>query len=175
MADYYEARIERLICYRHASLWQSFFVAVVSAGERFVAVDGDGNEIDRADTDYPSDLAVCYEDRCLENRDTDTRYMLRNGHMGAGERSLKPRSRWLRRDAVLIVPEGTSLQRTTRSTLIESFLSDLADGTPVDRQVASSLLAATRGGTDKAMTSRLWNATGSPPSREPIATSLLGS
>ncbi|MBY3307517.1 hypothetical protein HFO04_32825 [Rhizobium laguerreae] len=72
MADHYEARIERLICYRHSSLWQSFFVAVVSADECFVTVDGDGNTIDRPSTDYPSDFAVCYEDRYLERGDTET-------------------------------------------------------------------------------------------------------
>lgn len=82
--------------------------------------------------------------------------MLRNGRMVALENELvKHRSRWLRRDAVLIVPEGTGLQRTSRSTFVESFLSELANGAPVDRQVVSSLLAATRGNTDKAITSRL--------------------
>lgn len=156
MADYYEARIERLICYRHASHWQSFFVVVLSADERFVTVDGEGRTIDRQDTEYPSDVAVWYGDRYLESDDTDTGYMLQNGQMLALENKLvKPRLRWLRRDAVLIVPEGSGLQRTSRSSLIERFLSDLAGGAPVDRQVVSTLLAATREDTDEAITSRL--------------------
>ncbi|MGR9272895.1 protein kinase domain-containing protein (plasmid) [Rhizobium leguminosarum] len=156
MADYYEAQVERLICYRHSSHWQSFFVVVVSPDERFVTVDGDGNPIDRPGTDYPSDLAVWYEDRYLEGGDTDTGYMFQSGQMVALANELvKPRSRWLRRDAVLIVPEGTGLQRTTKSSLIESFLSGLADGGAVDREIVTSLLAATRGDTDLAITSRL--------------------
>lgn len=156
IAEHYEARIERLICYRHSSLWQSFFVAVVAADERFVTVDGDGNTIDRPSADYPTDFAVWYEGRYLEDRDTETGYMLQNGQMMPLKNELvKHRTRWMRRDAVLIAPEGTGLQRTNRFSFVERFLSDLADGAPVDLKAVSSLLAATRDDTDRAITSRL--------------------
>ena len=128
----------------------------MSADERFVTVDGDGNAIDRPSIDYPNDLAVWYEDRYLEIGDTETGYMLQNGQMVALKNALvNHRSRWMRRDAVMIVPEGTGLQRTNRSSLVERFLSDLADGAPVDRKVVSALLAATRDDTDRAIITRL--------------------
>lgn len=153
----YECRVEKLLCNKYVGLWQSFFVLLLAPDAPFEVTDPDGQIKSRPDTtQWKEDAATYYEGRYIEMEDAHNGYFLHGDEMiridGA---KAEERHRFLRQDAILIVPAGTGPVCSTDRSSNEAFLQDIAATKTTDEARIRAFVKATVRWTSREILDRL--------------------
>lgn len=153
----YECKVSTLICYKHRSEWQSFFVLLIGADEPFVLTDPDGEVIPRQNmAGWSQDVATFYEGRYMDTEDADNGYFLyQNEMVPIDSAKVRNRIRFLKSEAFLIVPATSGAVRSTDRTPNEVFLKDVLMNGATDMEKVRTFLEATIRYTDQQIKQRL--------------------
>lgn len=109
LADHYELKPNKLIIYRHNSLYKSLFIILTQADDPFPVVDIDGNDIINRDTSgWESDIASLFRGKYISVDKFKNGYYEQDGEVKKVDYSeVHERERMLRQDAFIIAPQKT--------------------------------------------------------------------
>lgn len=155
--DIYECRIEKLICYKSASDWQSFFVLLLAADDPFEVCDPDGRRTPRPSmVNWQQDVATLYEGRYMDFEDAHNGFFPQGDEMVAVDfTKAHTRYRFLQPEAILIVPGTAGAVRSSDRTPNKTFLRNIAASGTTNEDEVRRFIEATMGFTDPEVTSRL--------------------
>ncbi|WP_349656134.1 protein kinase [Xanthomonas sp. 10-10] len=157
VAKIYECHIEKIIFYKYPGEWQSFFVLLIAADSPFEITDSSGKKAMRKNVEnWTEDAATLYDGRYMEVADAENGYFLNGDEMIEIDYSkAEQRHRFLKDDALLIIPHGSGIAGCSDRTPIKFFLREVVNSKSTDKNKIIKLLDATTRYTSSDITDRL--------------------